>query len=99
GGAPPFDQGRAEHAADRYLARKRRDRRAHPFAKSRPGRLRRAETNRPRPSRLTMPASRFNPLRSLQRDLGRRAAERETLTQGIAAHDAELQRAKEEMAR
>ena len=46
-----------------------------------------------------MPASRFNPLRSLQRDLGRRAAERETLTQGIAAHNTELQRVKEEMAR
>ena len=46
-----------------------------------------------------MPASRFNPLRSLQRDLGRRAAERQTLTQGIAAHNTELQKVKEEMAR
>ena len=46
-----------------------------------------------------MPASRLTPLRGLQRDLGRRAAERETLTRRIAVHNAELASAREEIAR
>jgi hypothetical protein len=46
-----------------------------------------------------MPASRLTQLRSLQRDLSHRAAERATLIRRIAAHNAELQAAKEEIAR
>lgn len=46
-----------------------------------------------------MLASDRTQLRSLQRDLGRRVVERETLTQRIATHNAELQKAKGEIAR